>query len=191
MTGITAWLAAPAVAAVAAAAALRRTVRGTGPGASVRNGPWRTDVTTGSARARPARRAKVARQGLWALRSEEALYFEAACDSDGRPLDGGSVYRVEGGALAARWWSLTVYRDRHLVPNPDDRYSFSMTNVTRAEGGRWCVVLAAAARPGDWIPIGDGAGRLTVLLRFYHPEPDVLIDPGSAALPRILREGAA
>jgi len=89
-----------------------------------RRGSWITSHDFGSADASDRARSIVALRGLMALPAREAIYFNAATDSEGRVLDGGCRYRVAGPPLAARWWSMTAYgTDSHLISNPDYAYS--------------------------------------------------------------------
>jgi len=69
-------------------------------------GDWTHSRAAGSSAAGPYTRAVIAREGLLALSAREALYFNLARDSEGRPLDEGCVYELTGGAFEARWWFL-------------------------------------------------------------------------------------
>ncbi|RED15259.1 DUF1214 domain-containing protein [Parasphingopyxis lamellibrachiae] len=90
----------------------------------IRSGPWVTSQNFGSAEASDRERAIVAVRGLMALTASEAIYLNAAIDSEGRALDGGCRYRISGPPLPARWWSVTAYgTDSHLIPNATHAYS--------------------------------------------------------------------
>jgi hypothetical protein len=152
------------------------------------NGPWNTSLATGSQTAGPYHRARIARHGLWALDSSEVLYFHADTTSQGEPLRAGGSYLVVGTDPDTRWWSVTAYVDDHLIPNPDDRYSFSSTTVAREPDGSWQILVSPDPRPGNWLPNGHRPGQLVLTLRCYNPGPGLAADPANAQLPRIVRE---
>ena len=133
-------------------------------------------------------RAQVALFGTLALKSSEVIYFLAFHDSAGEPLNYQCDYRVEGADPSARWWSLTAYRDFHLIPNDDGRYSFSSTTTARGQDGRWTVRLSAKPQAGNWLPLGDREGRINLSLRLYNPEPAAIKNLERIELPRIIRE---
>ena len=78
-------------------------------GLALYKGAWTTSRSTGSAAADDRTRAIVAWRGLLALPRSEALYYDASVDGAGRPLNGKCRYRVEGGEMPVRWWSITAY----------------------------------------------------------------------------------
>ena len=163
-------------------------------GGEVSNGPWRTSFVTGSKDADMYTRARVAVGGLLALAPSETVYWTAARDGDGRPLDARCDYRVTGEELPARWWSVTFYAaDQFLVPNDAGRYSFSQTTLARETGGPWSILVSSEPKGGggvNWLPSGKpGAqGPFSLTLRLYNPKPAVYQQPGTLALPRIERE---
>ncbi|MEM8694516.1 MAG: DUF1214 domain-containing protein [Pseudomonadota bacterium] len=142
-----------------------------------RSGPWITSQNFGSAEASDRERAIVAVRGLMALSASEAIYFNAATDSDGRDLDGGCRYRIAGPPLAARWWSVTAYgADAHLIPNPDHAYS--------AGGDGGDAVLAITGPEPGLGEIATPAGEpFELTLRAYGPGEGLI----GSELPRIER----
>jgi len=157
----------------------------------VRVGPWRTNLTTGSADAGLYTRARVAVAGLLALAPSETIYFTAATDSDGDLLRASCDYVLEGGELPARWWSITAYgADHFLIPNAAGRYSIGQTTVMRDAGGRWTARVSSQPSNGNWIPSGDpdASGELSLTLRLYNPDASVAKDAASAPLPTLVRE---
>ncbi|MEO1167371.1 MAG: DUF1214 domain-containing protein [Pseudomonadota bacterium] len=142
-----------------------------------RIGPWITSQEFGSAEASDRSRAIVAVRGLMALPASEAIYFNAATDSEGRALDGGCRYRIAGPPLAARWWSVTAYgADAHLISNPDHAYS-------AGGDGAEAVLAQTGPEPGlGEIATRDGA-PFELTLRAYGPG-DGLLD---GTLPEIER----
>ena len=156
----------------------------------VSNGPWHSSVVTGSPQADLYTRARVAVDLLLALRAPESIYYTAATDSEGRPLDARCEYRLEGRDIPARWWSLTSYgADRFLIPNPAGRYSVSRSTVVASPEGLWQARISRERQPGNWLPSGEG--RFTLTLRLFDPAPVATESPRSIALPRVLREACS
>jgi hypothetical protein len=152
--------------------------------AGVSDGPWKTNLTTGSAESNPYQRASVAVHGLFALNRNEAIYYTASTDGDGRALDGHCRYEIAGRDPDARWWSITAYGpDDYLIPNPRHRYSVSKTTIARDASGDFAVQVGAGAVGDNGIPVGQG--RFSLTLRLYNPDPGVALDPAHAALPTL------
>lgn len=154
-----------------------------GAGTAVAYGPWDYNPLIGSSAAGPWDRARVARHALLGLTREETIYFVASRDSEGRPLSADATYRVSGGSLPVRWWSITAYgRDHYLIPNEPGRYSFSSETVTRGPNGEFEFRVSRRPQSGDWLPLGEAAG-FDLFLRLYNPRGE----PTAADLPRIDR----
>ncbi len=155
----------------------------------VDNDGWRTSAAIGAASAGPYTRAVVAHAGLLALNRQEALYYTRALDEAARPFEPHCVYRIEGGALAARWWSITLYaEDRYLARNDQDRHSVDATGVHADESGAWTVRVAPERNDAsNWIST-QHAGAFSLSLRLYEPNEDVFADLASARLPRVVRQ---
>jgi hypothetical protein len=152
------------------------------------NGPWRTSLAVGSPRAGMYLRAWVALNGLFALNKTETIYFSADTDEHGQPLRSGCDYRVEGGDIAARWWSITVYgADNFLIPNEAMRYAFSSRDIARNADNHYAIALSSTPKTGNWLPSGR-QDQLNLSLRLYNPSPEVYQKPGELELPRIIRE---
>lgn len=159
----------------------------TGEGAIERvpsNASWAMDRLTGAKAADPYTRARIARVGLLALNREEAVYYLADRDGDGRPLREDCEYLVHGGAMPGRWWSLTVYaHDRFLARNDDGAHSFAAA----VDGGGWRVRLARQpAADAAWLS-SRNTMRPSLVLRIYRPLPALVRDPMAIDLPRIER----
>ncbi len=176
-------------------------VRGGLADGTIRNGPWTTARTYGTAGASSLTRARVALGGLLALPAKEAMYFNASTDSAGAPLDGRCSYSVEGavfkegGGLDARWWSLTLYDSAgYLVVHPERRYSVgsgSIGAVTLTPDAKWSIVVAPKSPANaKWIATG-GMARFDLTLRTYHPGPALLATPDKVTLPTITKTGCA
>jgi len=157
-------------------------------GGSLRNGPWLTDLDIGSTAAGPLTRARIAVGGLLALRNTEAIYFHADTDDEGRPLDGGCDYRIEGRDPASAWWSITLYdATGYLLPNPANRWSVSRSTVGRADDERFSVRVSPRGEGPAWLPSPD-SGPFNLTLRCYEPADVLRSDPAGVELPRIVRE---
>lgn len=152
-------------------------------------GAWTTGSDYGSAEAGARTRAVVALRGLLALPAREARYYNAAVDDSGVPLDGKCRYRISGGVLPARWWSVTLYDPQgYLVANAPRIYSINSARLPEAEQTHWQIVVAPDAQPGHWLPSG-GAAHFELTLRAYLPAGDGKRDFTRDELPRIVREG--
>lgn len=154
-------------------------------------GPWQTGKSFGSADASALTRAKVSLSGLLALPANEAMYFTADRDSDGRALEGRCSYRVSGGKLDGRWWSITLYEgEGWLVKNAANRWSIPASAVSTDASGRWSFAVAPRAEPGIWLPTGS-AKAFQLTLRLYHPSAAIQAAPNRAQLPNIARQECA
>lgn len=153
----------------------------------IENGPWRTAAKVGTKDASVATRATVALRGLLALPEREAIYFNASSDSQGRKLSGKCSYLVSGGAMDARWWSLTLYDAKgYLIPNRASVYSLGSAALAPKEASNWQVDIARTRRGTHWIAMPDDQ-PFELTLRAYHPSPKLLAARGSVTLPRIER----
>ncbi|MCU0949373.1 MAG: DUF1214 domain-containing protein [Porphyrobacter sp.] len=157
-------------------------------------GGWRSDFAIGSKAADPYTRARVARHGLLALAKTEAVYFTRTTDDAGAPLSDRCHYRLSGGPMPARWWSVTLYDGQSMLPDNTD--AAPSIDATRAGPGAWAALIAPQ-RPDDgtlWIS-SRRAEAFDVTLRLYMPSAALLADPNAALTPprieRISCEGAA
>ena len=158
-----------------------------GLGGGINNGPWSTNLATGSEKADPYLRAVIAVFGLLALNPPETMYFSTSKDSDGSPLNGNCTYRIEGKAPDARWWSITVYgADGYLIPNTE-RYSYSLTDMTPDSNGVYTIYLSKTRHADNWLSLGNES-TFNLSLRLYNPAPYVRNNPGTAELPRIIKD---
>lgn len=145
-----------------------------------RIGAWSTGTDFGSAEASSLTRAVIALRGLLALPQREARYYNAAVDDAGRPLNGHCQYRVTGGAIPARWWSITLYDQQgFLVRNAAGIYS--VAGGAAPDPANWSITIGPGRQPGLWLPSGD-IDRFELTLRTYLPEGEVLT---AAQLPHI------
>ena len=170
-------------------------VRAGSRGVQTALGPWTTGRDFGSVRASAYTRAVVALGGLLALPAHEARYYTAAIDDAGRPLDGRCRYRLSGGAVPAKWWSVTLYDAAgYLVGNEAGRYSVGSVSLTPPEAARWTIAVAPDAPSNGsatrWLPTG-GIDRFQLTLRAYLPVDGGRGDLTPAQLPAIVREACA
>ena len=168
-----------------------QTVRSGAFGSNMAIGPWTTGTDFGTAQASARTRAVVALRGLLALPASEARYYTAATDDTGRPLDGHCRYHLAGGALPAKWWSITVYDGAgYLVKNDAGIYSLGSAALGAGEQARWNVVLAPDRQPGHWLPTGK-IDHVELTLRIYLPADGGHGNLARAQLPAITREACA
>lgn len=147
---------------------------------------WHGSKVTGSADAGPWLRARVAVSGLLALTRNQAIYFTRKTDDQGEPLSEDCRYRVTGGSLPGKWWSITVYAaDNYLPLNDDQALSFDATEVTPDAQGQWSAILSPA-RPerGAWASTSQ-AGKFDITLRIYQPERRVQDDFAAIQMPKV------
>lgn len=149
---------------------------------------WSGSRVTGSPDADPWLRARVASAGLLALQRSQAIYFTARADSEGQPLREECRYRVSGGAMPGKWWSVTVYAaDNYLPVNSDNALSFDATEVRPDPAGNWTAIAATRPEPGQpWVST-RGAGRFDMTLRIYQPDQRAQDDFASIPMPKITR----
>ncbi len=164
-------------------------IRSSGLGDDIRIGPWTTGRDIGTADADMKTRAIVALRGLLALPKEEARYFTAVSDSAGAPLSGKCSYTLSGGAIEARWWSITLYdRKGWLIANRWNRHSIGSARIPPSKpedpADGWTIILSPDQTDGLWIPTGTD-GRFELTLRTYRPRGLLASDPARVTLPTI------
>jgi hypothetical protein len=144
-------------------------------------GAWSHNRAAGSAAAGPYSRAIIAREGLLALSAREALYFSLDKDDQGRPLDESCVYELHGQALAARWWSVTLYaRDGFLLQNTDNAASVDASRV--GNYGSWRTRIAPVqGDAANWLSSRGAQRGFSLMLRVYNPQDN--FRPSAESLP--------
>lgn len=159
---------------------------------ALRNGGWSTDLTVGSPAANPWVRAQIARVGLLALPKSQTVYFDRNTDDAGAPLDPRCRYEIAGGAIPARWWSITAYgSDQMLARAPDGPVSVDKTRLGTAAEGSWTVLAGSA--DGSERPRLSLAGldRPILMLRLYNPDAADPIALKVMGLPTVTRRDCA
>lgn len=155
-----------------------------------RIGAWETGRDFGIADQSAKTRAVVALRGLLALPAGEARYYTANLDDGGQPLTGNCTYRLTGGALAAQFWTVTLYDSAgYLVPNPAGVFSIASMTMPPAEQGRWTILVSPTRQPGRWLPTGGTADPFALTLRAYLPANGGKGNFTAAELPSIRKEG--
>jgi hypothetical protein len=130
-------------------------------------GAWTAFPRTGTPQIDPYARAAVARNGELPIGSGDGVAFFANADDDARPLDGRCDVIVSGTTPPARYWTLTLYDPAGgLVANALGRHGFTSQEIVRRADGRFDIVAAPRARPGNWLPTG-GIERYVLVLRLY------------------------
>ena len=128
------------------------------------------------------RRAATARIARGSLPPEEATYFVARSDAEGRKLTGRDQYvlRFEHGKLPPvdAFWSVTLYdSEGHFVANSIDRFSLgSGDSVTKGREGQLEIYIQSetpAGKESNWLP-APSAAPFWLSLRMYLPRTDVL-----------------
>ena len=154
-------------------------------------GAWTTGRDFGTADQGATTRAVVAMRGLLALPASEARYYTASVDDGGQPLAGNCTYRVTGGLLPARWWSLTLYdKSGYLVANDADTFSVGSAGLPANEQNRWTVLVSPIQQQGRWLPTGGKPG-FDLTLRVYLPADGGSGNLTAAQLPSIRKESCA
>lgn len=156
---------------------------------AIRAGAWTAWPTAGAAHSDPYIRARFARTGELPISAAEGTAFVAREDSAGEALAGNCDYLITGRTPAAQWWTLTLYRDKglSLIGSPTDRYSFNSGNILRKGDGSFDIVVSPRARPGNWLPSDEKAGRLQLVFRFYDTPIATGGSVGDIDMPRIER----
>ena len=157
-----------------------------------RIGAWQTGRDFGTMDQSASTRAVVALRGLLALPASEARYYTADVDDGGQQLAGNCTYRLTGGALAAQFWTVTLYDAAgYLVPNAANVFSSGSMTMPPAEQRRWTILVAPTRQPGRWLPTVGKADAFALTLRAYLPADGGKGNFTAAELPSIRKEGCA
>lgn len=151
---------------------------------------WLYSDKIGAAAASGVDRAKVAIAGPLGLSSQEAVYFIAIEDNQGRPLSSACDYRVRGSSIDARWWSLTLYdtQTQHYVPNAINRSSWNSVVIPRSGNGDWLITISQTLKDETWLPSQQGAGEpFELILRVYNPSDETRAQIPNINLPDVER----
>ncbi|MBS0385497.1 MAG: DUF1214 domain-containing protein [Proteobacteria bacterium] len=182
---ILAWIAALAVGLLLGSASAWAALTVGVSGFSSHYGAWSLNRAAGSTAADPYTRAIIARYGLLALSSREALYFNLDRDERGQPLSESCVYDLSGRDLATRWWSITLYAsDSYLVRNDDHAASIDSSHVGAGDDGLWHArVSSVQGNTVNWLSSRTARRGFSLTLRVYNPQRD--FTPSEDSLPRL------
>ncbi|MFZ2029484.1 MAG: DUF1214 domain-containing protein [Vitreimonas sp.] len=152
---------------------------------SAHYGAWSLNRAAGSTAAGPYTRAIIARWGLLALSSREALYFNLDRDEHGQPLSESCIYDLTGNALATRWWSVTLYaRDNYLALNDDHAASVDATRINAGDDGVWRAHVSSVQGDSvNWLSSRNARRGFSLTLRVYNPQRDFM--PSEDSLPKL------
>ena len=150
---------------------------------------WYSNWSIGTPVLDPYTKAWVARYGLFALRRDEAVYFNTRQDVDGRSFKEDCTYAISIEDQPGEWWSLTVYNAEGFLPrNADDHLSFDAMKAEELQTRE--VVLSASKPTGEkigWIST-SGAGNFDLTFRVYLPTPEAIKAPAAHfQLPEVTR----
>lgn len=167
--GVAAWAAALLIGIVMGAASAWAAIEIGRANFAESYGGWAHSRAAGSRAAGPYTRAIIARDGLLALNAREALYFSMERDERGRPLRESCIYELTGGALPARWWSVTLYAsDNFLARNGDHAESIDSTGV---RAGAWRArVSPVRGEATRWLSSRAAGRGFVLMLRVYNAE---------------------
>lgn len=130
-------------------------------------GPWQTAPDAGGAGRSAEARAYIARTGILALSSEEAVYFFTFTDNDGAPLRNHCNYEITMPRAEAAWSSLAAYDSNFiLMENAVDRYSVTSEDLLQTGGN---IIASRQVRGGAWLPLGDSE-YFNLTYRVYLPK---------------------
>ncbi|MBI3439018.1 MAG: DUF1214 domain-containing protein [Proteobacteria bacterium] len=148
-------------------------------------GAWSLNRAAGSTAAGPYTRAIIARYGLLALSSREALYFNLDHDEHGQPLSESCIYDLTGNAIATRWWSVTLYaNDSYLARNDDHAASVDATRINAGDDGIWRARISSVQGDSvNWLSSRNARRGFSLTLRVYNPQRDFA--PSEDSLPKL------
>ena len=152
---------------------------------SAHYGAWSLNRAAGSTAADPYTRAIIARYGLLALSSREALYFNLDRDEHGQPLSESCIYDLTGRDLDTRWWSVTLYAsDSYLARNDDHAASIDSSRVSPGDDGLWHARISSVQGSAvHWLSSRAARRGFSLTLRVYNPQSEFA--PSEDALPKL------
>ncbi len=155
---------------------------------AVHVGPWTGWPKSGAREADPYARAARARSGEIPLGITEGLAFIAGQDSAGAPLNSRCDAVLAGATPPARFWTLTATTpDGRFFDSPANRREFTSSEVVRDATGAFSVDIAAAARPGNWLPVAPNQAFQLVFRLYDTPASASAFTLEAAQMPTIAR----
>ena len=138
-------------------------------------------------------RSRVARIGLGANLTDDAVYMSTEYDVDSEFLEGSAVYRIHFGPddlpPVEGFWSITLYgMDGFLPASVGGKHAIGdRDNLVRDEEGGITIQLSPAP-PVDgninWLPTPEGE-QFNLTARLYYPQEDIL--SGDWQMPPVTR----
>ena len=129
-------------------------------------------------------RTAVAKSNVFVNTSQEARYYYLDLDAHGERLEGGRRYRLTfpAGALppARAFWSLTIYDERHALPDGDGRHAVGShtPGIELAADGSLSILVGPASGSAEDHANANRLvtpdGPCSLYLRVYWPEGAVL-----------------
>ena len=165
MTPLARYLVLGVVGVVAGLGSAIYTVRAGALGSNVQIGAWTTGLDFASGDQSARTRAVVALRGLLALPAR---------------------YRITGGQLPGRWWSLTLYDGAGYLAGGGP-YSVESAGIPAENQARWTVLVSPVRQPGLWLPTA-GLKHFELTLRTYLPPDEGRSNPARDQLPSIRQE---
>jgi hypothetical protein len=155
-------------------------------------GAWTAWPKSGSVDIDPYARAIIARSGELPTGTGDGVTFYARTDEAGNNFDGRCTFTISGMTPAARYWTLTLYDPAgRLVANAIDRHGFTSEEILRDADGRFAIMVAPLARPGNWLPTG-GVERFVLVWRLYDTPIGVATrTTKEGPMPAIVRKGCS
>jgi len=155
-------------------------------------GAWTAWPKSGSVDIDPYARAVIARSGELPTGTGDGVTFYARTDDSGNKFDGRCSFAIGGLTPAARYWTLTLYDPAgRLVANTLDRHGFTSEEIVRDVDGRFAIVVAPLARPGNWLPTG-GIEQFLLVWRLYDTPIGVATrTTKEGPMPAIVRKGCS
>ena len=118
----------------------------------------------------------------------QTLYFIANTDSEGKTLNTGSDYQIEGAELPCGSWSIAVYADDRLVRSDTNGGYLTKAMVNRTVGEKCQACISSAGKRDErCIQTGPGNNEMSIVLRIYNPSPELMEDVNNIELPVIAK----
>ena len=155
---------------------------------SIESNGWVARPGSGSPDADPYEQARRARSRHVPLGAGEGLTFETWTDSKGVALDGNCSYRLVGGSLPARLWTIVVLdQNNKPMANPSNRYGLHSQQLMFDADKKFNIWLSNRPRPGNWIPTATST-KLHLLIHLYDSPIASGSDLAEVTMPVIERE---
>ncbi|WP_343313892.1 DUF1214 domain-containing protein [Brucella sp. BE17] len=131
-------------------------------------GAWQAFPDAGTANADPYARARAARKAVLALGTAEGLAFYASKDEQGRDLQRGCTYRLEGTTSPTRFWTLYAATPdlTTIAPRSGLQAALHSRDVLYKADGSILITISPDAASGNWLPL-NGRGPFVLVMTLY------------------------